>query len=554
MSHNQYFEVNPQGVFCTPIKDNVPQAPIRLSDCIEIIGRGLDEYKNHYRVIQWTDPITHQKEKAVLSMGEIGTSASWLNLQSKGIAILSGKRKRELLSDYLQTECDGAPEFIVCNKAGWNADKSAYILPNGDIISKNHSIQQAIYNGDTSQSHAYTVSGSLNEWKEQIGKYMSDNSRLCLAIGTALAAPLLYLTGEQNGGFHIYGDSSDGKTTVAKVGLSVWGNPQILALSWRGTDLGFSNAALTRNDNFLVLDEIGEANAQTISKTAYSVINGKSKIQANKDGGNRPQSEWRILLFSTGEYALNSYIEKNGGTWEAGQAVRLPSIPASTVHGVFENLHGFKNGAELSNHLQDVVERQYGTVGRAWLSILHSTSTQRIREIQAEFLARLPDELHQGQVGRVAKRFSLVATALEMSRSITGIQQGMGMLMVQKCFDDWLNRTGAGKQEDLKIIKKMADFMQLNADNGRFAQWDAKTTSPHHAGYFREVDYGRSTQYWIVPAVFEQEIFQGIDVQKACQVLCDLGWLIRAEQDRWKHKKRDKGRFYVLNGLEVPEK
>lgn len=79
MSHNQYFEVNPQGVFCTPIKDNVPQAPIRLSDCIEIIGRGLDEYKNHYRVIQWTDPITHQKEKAVLSMGEIGTSASWLN-------------------------------------------------------------------------------------------------------------------------------------------------------------------------------------------------------------------------------------------------------------------------------------------------------------------------------------------------------------------------------------------------------------------------------------------------------------------------------------------
>ena len=108
-----------------------------------------------------------------------------------------------------------------------------------------------------------------------------------------------------------------------------------------------------------------------------------------------------------------------------------------------------------------------------------------IREIQAEFLARLPDELHQGQVGRVAKRFSLVATALEMSRSITGIQQGMGMLMVQKCFDDWLNRTGAGKQEDLRIIKLMTDFMQINADNGRFSKWGAEITSPHHAGYYR---------------------------------------------------------------------
>ena len=91
---------------------------------------------------------------------------------------------------------------------------------------------------------------------------------------------------------------------------------------------------------------------------------------------------------------------------------------------------------------------------------MNRTLVPRIREIQAEFLAQLPDELHQGQVGRVAKRFALVATALEMSRSITCIMQGMGMLMVQKCFDDWLNRTGAGKQEDLKIIKKMADYLQ----------------------------------------------------------------------------------------------
>lgn len=69
-----------------------------------------------------------------------------------------------------------------------------------------------------------------------------------------------------------------------------------------------------------------------------------------------------------------------------------------------------------------------------------------------------------------------------------------------------------------------------------------------------EMDYGQSVQYWLVPAVFEQEIFQGIDVQKACQVLCDLGWLIRQNDRSWKHLKRDKGRFYVIQGIEVPEK
>lgn len=170
----------------------------------------------------------------------------------------------------------------------------------------------------------------MKEWQDEIARYAAGNSRLLLALGTALAAPLLAITGEQNGGFYIYGDSSDGKTTAALVALSVFGNPQALKMTWRGTDLGFSNAALSRNDGLLVLDEIGEAYPKTISKTAYSVINGKSKIQGAKDGGNRAAQEWHILLFSTGEYSMNAYMNQTGEKWEAGQAVRLPSIPAAT--------------------------------------------------------------------------------------------------------------------------------------------------------------------------------------------------------------------------------
>lgn len=115
----------------------------------------------------------------------------------------------------------------------------------------------------------------------------------------------------------------------------------------------------------LVLDEIGEADPRTISKTAYSVINGKSKLQGAKDGGNREQSEWRIMLFSTGEYALQNYLERAGYTWEAGQAVRLPSLPAATQHGIYDTLHGYPNGAALSDHLLTAIAQQHGTSGRA---------------------------------------------------------------------------------------------------------------------------------------------------------------------------------------------
>ncbi|MDK4575750.1 hypothetical protein QG052_00450 [Kingella kingae] len=80
--------------------------------------------------------------------------------------------------------------------------------------------------------------------------------------------------------------------------------------------------------------------------------------------------EWRVLLFSTGEYSLNSYMKASGEKWEAGQAVRLPSIPVATQYDIYKNLHDFDNGADLSEHLQAATAEQYGTAGREWINNL----------------------------------------------------------------------------------------------------------------------------------------------------------------------------------------
>ena len=113
----------------------------------------------------------------------------------------------------------------ITGKAGWHGE--AYILPSGEILQADKAAGQGkprlLYNGDTGQATAYTVSGSLKDWQDGIARYAEGNSRLLLALGTALAAPRLAVAGEQNGGFHIYGDSSDGKTIAALTALSVFG-------------------------------------------------------------------------------------------------------------------------------------------------------------------------------------------------------------------------------------------------------------------------------------------------------------------------------------------
>ncbi|STZ76861.1 DUF927 domain-containing protein [Bergeriella denitrificans] len=476
------FDINGKGIFWIGTKadkdGNVEEcAPLRLADPIDIIGQGKDSSGQHCRVIQFTDPTTRQSRRAVLPSAEIGTQSGWQRLQSYGLTIHSGRMKRERLADYLQTEGSKA-RFQITDKAGWHG--KAYILPSGEILAPaDTDSSNIIYHGDTSTDTAYTVSGSLTDWQHEIAAKAAGNSRLCLAIGTALAAPLLALLNEQNGGFHLYGDSSDGKTTAALAGLSVWGNPAALKMAWRGTDLGFSNAALARNDGLLVLDEIGEAHPKTISKTAYSVINGKSKIQGAKDGGNRAAQEWRVLLLSTGEYSLQAYMERTGEKWEAGQAVRLPSIPA--------------------------------------------------------------------------------AAALELAADITGLPAGVGMAGVKQCFDDWYAINGAGKYEDRRIIDAAAAFLSRYADTPRFVDWSSQTTNHNHAGYRRpaqdpEANRAGINEYWIIPDVVKVEITQGTDLNKACRVWYDAGWLLRNEADqRWTRKKRGKGSHYVFQGMTPPD-
>lgn len=76
-----------------------------------------------------------------------------------------------------------------------------------------------------------------------------------LCISGQLVAPLNL----ESGGFHIYGSSTDGKSTITKAACSVWGNPREVSKQWRTTDNALENEAELRNDSFLNLDELRQA-------------------------------------------------------------------------------------------------------------------------------------------------------------------------------------------------------------------------------------------------------------------------------------------------------
>lgn len=540
-------------------KEGNEKPPLPLADKFDIVGNGTDGGGAHYRIIRYQDRCTRQTRHAALPCAEIGSNAAWAKLQGMGIVVYSGRAKREYLADYLQTA--GSRDFWqITDKAGWQGN--AYILPSGEVLQADEGECRVLYNGDTSQAAAYTAKGSLHEWRENVAKYAAGNSRLLLAIGAALAAPMMNRLEEAGGGFHLYGASRDGKTTAAKAALSVWGDPDAAKLSWNGTALGFGNTALARNDNLLVLDEIGQVkHAKTVSETAYAVIDGTGKIQGHKDGGNRLIRQWRTLLFSTGEYDMQSYVERGGEKWEAGQNVRIPSLPARAAYGIYENLHGFENGAALSDHLLHQIGQYHGTAGRAWIEKLRHTDTSAIRETRDSFLQMLP-ELN-GQILTVARRFALVAAALELSAGITGLPSGQGMAAMKQYFEEWIDENGMESHEERTIIRNAVRFFELYAHTPRFAIFDAlqKDHDRNHAGYYKTKngDYAapaaeREQEYWVIPAVFEEEICKGRNTAMVCRILHGAGWLEKYSGERYQFQRGDKIRYYVFDGVRPPEK
>lgn len=543
-----HFEIDNQGIWWINVRTNkdgdiIESEPLLLSDPIDIIGTGQDNDGAYYRIIKFKDKITRRQKTAALPQAEIADGKCWGRLGFYGLSIESNPTKRRKLADYLQKE-GSQTAFTITDRAGWHED--SYIMPSGETITATDKDPAIIYNGDTSQAKAYQPNGELTDWQQNIARYAVGNSRLCLALGASFAAPLLSLLNEESGGFHLMGDSSDGKTTAAKVALSVWGKPSGSLLSWSGTKIGFSNTAAARNDGLLVLDEIGQASPHVIGDTVYSVMNGINKVQGAKQGGNRALSRWKVMMFSTGEKTPDSILKHHKGDWNAGQAARLPSIRAAAQYGIYDTLHGFEDGALLSEHIAQSTEKYHGTAGRLFIRQLLDDleqAKQQATERMAAFMATIPEL--SGQARRVAKRFAIAAAALELAAPVTGLPIGVGMAGVKKCFDEWLEANGAGKHEDRRIIEQAEDFIAQHALGTRFMEWSDKSTNKDHAGYRKQE--GEKLELWVIRRVFADEIAQSFDEAKVCRVLADNGLLKYNHKNRgYQHQRKGNGWFHVL--------
>lgn len=535
----------------------------RLCGRIKILAKTRDNDSGSWGLLlEWRDDDGRAHRWSMpKSMLAGDGSAIREHLLTNGLYVSTAASNRGKLLEFLST-VDTPLRARAVSAVGWAG--AAFALPDltiGDSAEDRIILQQV-----EAGAHHYGTSGSLEEWKEHVGRLAIGNSRLIFAMSAAMVGPILLPANEEGGGLNFVGSSSCGKTTAMKAAASIWGSHKFIR-QWRATSNGLEGVAQQHNETLLCLDELSQVDPKEAGAIAYMLGNGQGKSRATRSGAGRAAAAWRVLFLSTGEVGLSEVMKegRNSRRSMAGQEVRILDLPADAGAGMglFEDIHGAASAEAFARQINTATATYYGTPSHEFLAYLTANSTAAgdfVAKVAGEFVSKVVPEGSDGQVQRAARRFGLVAAAGELAAKASVFPWGKGAAYraASVMFKSWLNRRGGtGSAEVRNILKTVRLFLELHG-NSRFEPWvtnDGETVRPVHnrAGFWKREYEGAESErkFYIFPTVFEEEICAGFDKSLVVKTLKAIGALKCDPQGKSTRKERLPGdssttRMYVV--------
>lgn len=476
--------------------------------------------------------VTHGSDKEwVLPMEVFGGSGEDARRSLFAMGVLIALRKRGAFMEYL-LEQQPRQTIATTSRPGWH-ESGVFVIP-GRIIGG----EGVRYQASSKAPNLFAAGGSLAQWQSQVATLCQGNPVLTLAIGCALAGPLLSLVGVNGGGVHLVGDSSSGKSLAQLIGASVWGDPGTFAVSWDMTKGGLEIEAASRNDTMLSLDEIKRADPRRVQEMAYALANGQGKGTMTREREGRAKLHWRLLTLSSGERSLSEHAAIGGNPAHAGAELRMVDVNAGTrAHRAFDQLHGM-TGEGFHRTLTVAAGKNYGHLGVAFVEHLTAGSDRErllddFSKVRAQFV------VGNAQAGRVADRFAVIALAGEMAIAYNLLPWPAGTSLAdsQTLYREWLERVGNGNAEDRQILAGIASFIERHGSS-RFSDISAGETDTrvlNRAGYW-EIEPRRRLYLFNKSGLVEAAA--GFGLPRMVKALEAAGALAKRDNDRKRHTKK----------------
>jgi len=452
-----------KAAFCSPLR---------------VRSRAKNQSSGWSLVIEILDPLDHIVTCILPAKTLEGKPREALGLLAEHGWRLFDSYWRDTVLDLLRQWPAGANETEL-DRTGWTADRAAFLLPDGTVLSHPGSAQRYRFSG---RRKAVEV-GDLAIWRREVASLFVGNPNLIFACCAALAPALMpFQPAAASRIYHFYEKSSVGKSLILKSGMSVWPQESDGLRTWRTTVNGLERAAANANNTALCLDDLPEDPTAEFGQAIYLIGNDGGKTRMDQNTAEKERLTWKINVLSSGEAKSAVSLEKIGKKQRGGQDVRMIDIRAvaesdGIVYGAFENLHGQPNGRAFAKVLEEALGMASGPAGRAFVEALlkiepHLLAERLRQDIELSAAAlRLAidvseDDHGASEVNRVLDSFALVAVAGEWATNfgVTGWEKGVATTAVTEIARRWLKDRGSSKSRDLiEAIRGTREFLERSA-------------------------------------------------------------------------------------------
>jgi putative DNA primase/helicase len=471
---------------------------------------------------------------------------------------------RRGLAEYL-VSAEPSERIILIKKIGWinNATRETkeYICPSFTVASScsGYSLASGI------NDYGFAKKGTLEEWQANICKHCEGNSILTFALCVGLSGPLLkFFPTIGTTIINLVGRSSIGKTSVLSAVASLWGSRKFLQ-QWRTTSNALESVAESHNDCLLILDELSQAPGKDIGNIVYMLGNEKGKSRLTVDAGIRKSKEWRLSILSSGEVGISDKINEGGERTKAGQLMRCIDIDAqvSDEFGVYDCLHNFNDGAELSNLLKEKSVEYYGTAAEEFIKMLvqendlQTTLSDLYKQTKRGIMEKFRLAEADGQVIRAVETFALILTTGILASSdyygilthnISGIEMSVYAVFVR-----WLSDRGGKKSmEEQETVNFVRDFLLQNEDRlqpiGESGKSEDERLRNNRLGFIEKSESG--VIYYIIPKSFKEEICKGRNIRTVRKFLKKDN-ILQMESVEYKEGYRERDKRISIDGKQT---
>ena len=294
---------------------------------------------------------------------------------------------------------------------------------------------------------AFKTKGTLQDYSDTVFKQVKNSPMAMMVIYASLGSILLNDFDVEPFIEDISGKTSTGKTTVLKVGSSVWGTNDLIS-EWNTTKVNVERKASMMNSFPLIYDDTRKAPVYQLADIVYQFSGGRSKGRGNIHSID-VEKTWKNILISTGETSIVEYDNGKGGM--SARVITLQDNP-------------FNDDVDL-NALYDGLENNYGHLGLAFIEQYEKHKTEYKESFKGHAKLFVEKAGENEVMQRLGRPFALLQTSAEILNDIEGFEHDPYSTV--QCAYESMTKNNQSIDKPKQLLEEIID--KLNANRGRIA-------------------------------------------------------------------------------------